>query len=167
MFGRLRPGVSVAQAQQEMTAIASRLEREHPATNTGIAITVRPLLDKVVAGVRGHAAGLDGDGHLRAADRLRQRRELDAGAGASGRQQEVAVRLALGASPWRVVRQLLTESLLLAMAGSVLGFVAAAWGVSLADVARCRPAACRGSRMSASTSASISPRRSRRSSPAS
>ena len=81
VFGRLRAGVSLAQAQQEMTAIASRLEREHPSTNTGIAITIRPLLDKVVAGVRGDAARLDGDGHLRAADRLRERRELDAGTG--------------------------------------------------------------------------------------
>ncbi|MEO7270528.1 MAG: ABC transporter permease [Vicinamibacterales bacterium] len=129
VFGRLRPGISVQQAQQEMTAIASRLEREHPATNTGVAITVRPLLDKVVADVRGTLLALMGMvtcvlliACANVASAMLAR--------ASGRQQEVAVRLALGASPWRVVRQLLTESLLLTSAGSVVGFVAAAWGVS-------------------------------------
>ena len=129
VFGRLRDGVSLVQAQQELAAIASRLEREHPATNTGIAITVRPLLDKVVAGVRGTLLALMGMvtcvlliACANVASSMLAR--------ASGRQQEVAVRLALGASPWRVVRQLLTESLLLATAGSVVGFVAAAWGVA-------------------------------------
>jgi len=129
VFGRLRPGVSLAQAQQEMTAIASRLEREHPSTNTGIAITIRPLLDKVVAGVRGTLLALMA---MVTCVLLIACANVASStlARASGRQQEVAVRLALGASPWRVVRQLLTESLLLAMAGSVLGLVAASWGVS-------------------------------------
>ena len=80
VFGRLRAGVSLAQAQQEMTAIASRLEREHPLDehrhrdhNPATARQGRSRHAR-------HAAGADGDGHLRAADRLRQRRELDAGA---------------------------------------------------------------------------------------
>ena len=129
VFGRLRADVPLAQAQQEMTTIASRLERDHPATNTGIAVTIRPLLDKVVAGVRGTLLALMGMvtcvlliACANVASSMLAR--------ASGRQQEVAVRLALGASPWRIVRQLLTESLLLASAGSVLGFLAAGWGVS-------------------------------------
>ena len=60
---RLRDDVTVAQAQQELTAIAARLERDHPRTNTGIGITVEPLLDKVVCRHPRHAARADGDGH--------------------------------------------------------------------------------------------------------
>ena len=129
VFGRLKDGVSVAAAQQEMTAIAAQLERAHPATNTGIGITVKPLLEKVVSGVRATLLALLAMvtcvlliACANVASSMLAR--------ASGRQQEVAVRLALGASPWRVVRQLLTESLVLASAGSVLGIVAAAWGVA-------------------------------------
>jgi predicted permease len=129
LFGRLRSGVTVAQANQEMTAIAARLEREYPATNTGVSITVRPLLDKVVSGVRGTLLALMSMvtfvlliACANVASAMLAR--------ASGRQQEVAIRLALGASPGRVVRQLLTESLLLATSGAALGFVFAVWGVS-------------------------------------
>ena len=124
VFGRLRDGVSVAQAQQEMTAIAARLEREYPESNTGISITVRPLLDKVVSGVRGTLLALMSMvtfvlliACANVASAMLAR--------ASGRQQEIAVRLALGASPWRVIRQLLTESLLLASAGASVGFALA------------------------------------------
>ena len=128
LFGRLRDGVSVARAHQEMTAIAARLEREYPESNTGISIAVRPLLDKVVSGVRATLLALMSMvtfvlliACANVASAMLAR--------ASGRQQEVAVRLALGASPWRVVRQLLTESLLLASAGASVGFALAVWGV--------------------------------------
>ena len=128
LFGRLRDGVSVAQAHQEMTAIAARLEREYPESNTGISIAVRPLLDKVVSGVRATLLALMSMvtfvlliACANVASAMLAR--------ASGRQQEVAVRLALGASPWRVVRQLLTESLLLASAGASVGFALAVGGV--------------------------------------
>ena len=128
LFGRLRDGVSVAQAHQEMTAIAARLEREYPESNTGISIAVRPLLDKVVSGVRATLLALMSMvtfvlliACANVASAMLAR--------ASGRQQEVAVRLALGASPWRVIRQLLTESLLLASAGASVGFALAVWGV--------------------------------------
>ena len=129
LFGRLRSGVTVAQAQQEMTAIAARLEREHPDTNTGVSITVRPLLDKVVSGIRGTLLALMSMvtfvlliACANVASSMLAR--------ASGRQQEMAVRLALGASPWRVIRQLLTESLLLASAGAGVGLAFAVWGVT-------------------------------------
>ena len=128
LFGRLRDGVSVARAHQEMSAIAARLEREYPESNTGISIAVRPLLDKVVSGVRATLLALMSMvtfvlliACANVASAMLAR--------ASGRQQEVAVRLALGASPWRVVRQLLTESLLLASAGASVGFALAVWGV--------------------------------------
>ena len=55
LFGRLRDGVTVTEAQAEMHTIGARLERAYPETNTGVSLTMRPLLDKVVSGV---AAGL-------------------------------------------------------------------------------------------------------------
>ncbi len=129
LFGRLRSDATVEQAHQEMTAIAARLERDYPATNTGVSITVRPLLDKVVSGIRATLLALMSMvtfvlliACANVASAMLAR--------ASGRQQEVAVRLALGASPWRVTRQLLTESLLLASAGTGLGFAFAMWGVT-------------------------------------
>ena len=128
VFGRLTGGVSVAQAQQEMTSIAARLEREHPRTNTGLTVTVRPLLDKVVSGIRGTLLALMAMvtfvlliACANVASAMLAR--------ASRRQQELAVRLALGASPWRLIRQLLTESLLLASAGAGIGLALAIWGV--------------------------------------
>ncbi len=128
LFGRLADGVTLRQAQQDMAAIASRLERTYPRTNTGIAITVRPLLDKVVAGVRGTLVALMSMVGLvlliacaNVASAMLAR--------ASGRREEIAVRLALGARPSSIVRQLLTESLVLALGGAAAGFVLAVWGV--------------------------------------
>jgi predicted permease len=128
VFGRLKSGVTVAQAQQEMSSIAARLEREHPGTNTGLSITVRPLLDKVVSGIRSTLLALMS---MVTFVLLIACANVSSSmlARAAGRQQEVAVRLALGARPWQVVRQLLTESLLLASAGAVVGLALAAWGV--------------------------------------
>ena len=97
-------------------------------TESRCAIAVRPLLDKVVSGVRATLLALMSMvtfvlliACANVASAMLAR--------ASGRQQDVAVRLALGASPWRVVRQLLTESLLLASAGASVGFALAVWGV--------------------------------------
>ena len=129
LFGRLKDGVSVQQAQAEMTRIAAELERAYPGSNAGLGITVRPLLDKVVSGIRGTLIAL-----LimvtfvlliacaNVANTLLAR--------ASGRQREIAVRTALGAGRARVMRQLLTESLLLACAGAAVGLVFAVWGIN-------------------------------------
>lgn len=129
LFGRLMDGTTVARAQHELTAIAARLERDHPRSNTGVTITVRPLLDKVVAGVRATLLALMAMvtfvlliACTNVASSMLAR--------ASARRQEIAVRLALGASPWQVVRQLVTESLLLACAGAVAGLALAYWGVT-------------------------------------
>jgi predicted permease len=124
LFARLKDGVGVAQAQAEMSTIAARLERDYPSTNTNVTITVRPLLDKVVANVRGTLVALMAMvtfvlliacGNV--ANALLAR--------ASGRQRETAVRVAIGASRARLIRQMLTESVLLAGAGAIVGLLLA------------------------------------------
>ena len=129
VFARLKDGVTVAQAQAEMSAVAARLEREYPATNTGVGITVRPLLDKVVSGIRRTLLVLLAMvtfvlliACTNIASALLAR--------AAGRQQEMALRLAIGASPSRLLRLLLTESMLLSIAAAAAGLVLAFWSIS-------------------------------------
>jgi putative ABC transport system permease protein len=129
VFGRLKPGVTISQAQAELSGIAARLAADHPDTNTGLGITVMPLLDKVVAGIRPTLLALLTMVVLvlliacaNVSNALLAR--------ASGQQHEIALRLAIGASAARVVRQLLTESVLLSVTGSAAGLVLAAWCVN-------------------------------------
>ena len=128
VFGRLRDGVTVTEAQAEMRAIGARLARAYPETNTGVSLTVRPLLDKVVSGIRPTLLALLAMvtfvlliACANVANTLLAR--------ASGRQKEIALRTAIGASRARVIRQLLTESLLLAGAGAIAGLALALLGV--------------------------------------
>jgi putative ABC transport system permease protein len=128
LFGRLKDGVTVAQAQAEMSAICARLARDHPATNANLRIAVTPLLDKVVAGIRPTLLMLMAlvvfvllIACANVANALLAR--------ASGRQKEIALRIAIGAGRADIVRQLLIESLLLAAIGSIAGLACAAWGV--------------------------------------
>jgi predicted permease len=128
LFARLKDGVSVAQAQAEITAISTRLERAYPQTNTGIVVTVRPLLDKVVSGIRPTLLAMMAMvtfvlliACANVANTLLAR--------ASGRQREIVLRAAIGADRWRIVRQLMTESLLLATIGAAAGSVLAISGV--------------------------------------
>jgi putative ABC transport system permease protein len=128
IFGRLKDDVTVAQAQAEMSAICARLAREYPATNANLRIAVTPLLDKVVAGIRPTLLLLMAlvvfvllIACANVANALLAR--------ASGRQKEIALRIAIGAGRADIIRQLLTESLLLAALGSIAGLACAAWGV--------------------------------------
>ncbi len=127
---RLGPGRTVDEARAELAGIAARLEQEYPVDNTHRGVVVRPLRDAIVEGARPVLLLLAGAVGFVLLVVCANMANLLLAAG-SGRQRELAVRAALGAGRGRLVRQMLTESLALGLAGAVGGVGIAALGVPL------------------------------------
>jgi putative ABC transport system permease protein len=126
VLGRLRPGVSVAEAQADLDVISGQLAREYPKTNSNISAEVIPLRTHLAGGLRDLLPFLLGAAAILLIVSGANVASLLLARGVS-RQREFAVRQALGASRLRLVRQMLVESLSLAIAGGTLGLLVARW----------------------------------------
>lgn len=129
IFARLRSGVALKQAQSEMDVICRRLAEQYPQTNTNITAQVLPLQEKVVANIRPTLLvllGTVGFVLLIACSNVANLMLVRA----NGRTKETAVRLALGSSRWRLIRQSLLESLMLSAAGATVATWIARWGAT-------------------------------------
>ncbi len=126
-IARLKPGAGVESAHAEVVSIARQLEQEYPATNSGNSASVRPLFEVLVGSARSMLYVLLGAVLTMLLIACANLANLML-ARAAGRAQEMAVRRSLGAARWRLARQMLTESLLLAAIGGGVGVVLAYGG---------------------------------------
>jgi len=130
VFARLRPDATLASAQADMSSVMKRLEEMYPDDNLGRGAWVRSLQDEVVGEARRALLLLFGAVGLLLLMACASVANLVLTRGLS-RERELAIRTSIGAGPWRLFRQLLTESLLLAVLGGALGALVAVWLVRL------------------------------------
>jgi predicted permease len=129
-WGRLKNGVTQEAALNELKQIAARLAKQYPESNSAVSVTVKPLLESQVGDYRASLNLLLGAVGLVLLIACANLANLLAARGAA-RAREFAVRAAVGASRWQIIRQLLIESMVLAVVGGALGLCLAAWGRDL------------------------------------
>jgi putative ABC transport system permease protein len=133
LIGRLKPGATIAAARANMEAVAARIQRDHPQIYNGnveIAASVIGLQDQVVKNVRPLLTFLLAAVGLVLLIACANVANLMLARGAA-RRKEIAIRAAIGAGRWRIVRQLLTESMLLAACSGIVGLLLGVWAIDL------------------------------------
>ncbi len=130
VYGRLKDGSSITQAQADLGRIAATLGQQHPSTNLGHEIRIQNMVESITEGSRQFISVLMGAAVFVLLLACANVANLQL-ARASSRQKELALRAALGASRWQVGRQLIVESVLLALLGSGGALLLSGWGSKL------------------------------------